>query len=99
MHQTDNIDADKIHVYHYNGTEIDNSKICFVVRDNTKRALCFKFNKRDDLAVAGKTITIRYKATLDKDAATTIDGNPNTVELEYTNKIGSDGQPAGDSTG
>ena len=47
---------------------------------------------------AGKTITIRYKATLDKDAATTIDGNPNTVELEYTNKIGSDGQPAGDST-
>lgn len=99
MHQTDNIDADKIHVYHYNGTEIDNSKYA-VVRDNTQKGFVLTFNNpREDLAGdAGKTITIRYKATLDKDAATTIDGNPNTVELEYTNKIGSDGQPAGDST-
>lgn len=99
MHQTDNIDADKIHVYHYNGTEIDNSKYA-VVRDNTQKGFVLTFNNpREDLAGdAGKTITIRYKATLDKDAGTTIDGNPNTVELEYTNKIGSDGQPAGDST-
>lgn len=99
MHQTDNIDADKIHVYHYNGTEIDNSKYA-VVRDNTQKGFVLTFNNpREDLAGdAGKTITIRYKATLDKDAVTTIDGNPNTVELEYTNKIGSDGQPAGDST-
>lgn len=99
MHQTDNIDADKIHVYHYNGTEIDNSKYA-VVRDNTQKGFVLTFNNpREDLAGdAGKTITIRYKATLDKDAMTTIDGNPNTVELEYTNKIGSDGQPAGDST-
>ena len=53
-------------------------------------------NPREDLAVdAGKTITIRYKATLDDDAVTTIEGNPNTVELEYTNKIGSDGKPDG----
>lgn len=99
MHQTDNIDADKIHVYHYNGTEIDNSKYA-VVRDNTQKGFVLTFNNpREGLAGdAGKTITIRYKATLDKDAGTTIDGNPNTVELEYTNKIGSDGQPAGDST-
>lgn len=99
MHQTDNIDADKIHVYPYNGTEIDNSKYA-VVRDNTQKGFVLTFNNpREDLAGdAGKTITIRYKATLDKDAMTTIDGNPNTVELEYTNKIGSDGQPAGDST-
>lgn len=99
MHQTDNSDADKIHVYHYNGTEIDNSKYA-VVRDNTQKGFVLTFNNpREDLAGdAGKTITIRYKATLDKDAVTTIDGNPNTVELEYTNKIDSDGQPAGDST-
>lgn len=99
MHQTDNIDADKIHVYHYNGTEINNSKYA-VVRDNTQKGFVLTFNNpREDLAGdAGKTITIRYKATLDKDAVTTIDGNPNTVELEYTNRIGSDGQPAGDST-
>lgn len=99
MHQTDNIDADKIHVYQYNGTEIDNSKYA-VVRDNTQKGFVLTFsNPREDLAGdAGKTITIRYKATLDKDAVTTIDGNPNTVELEYTNRIGSDGQPAGDST-
>lgn len=99
MHQTDNIDADKIHVYHYNGTEIDNSKYA-VVHDNTQKGFVLTFNNpREDLAGdAGKTITIRYKATLDKDAVTTIDGNPNTVELEYTNRIGSDGQPAGDST-
>lgn len=99
MHQTDNIDADKIHVYHYNGTEIDNSKYA-VVRDNTQKGFVLTFNNpREDLAGdAGKTITIRYKATLDKDAVTTSDGNPNTVELEYTNRIGSDGQPAGDST-
>lgn len=99
MHQTDNIDADKIHVYHYNGTEIDNSKYA-VVRDNTQKGFVLTFNNpREDLAGdAGKTITIRYKATLDKDAVTTIDGNPNTVELEYTNRIGSDGQPVGDST-
>ena len=95
-HQTDSIDADKIHVYHYNGTEIDNSKYT-VVRDNTQKGFVLTFNNpREDLAVdAGKTITIRYKATLDDDAVTTIEGNPNTVELEYTNKIGSDGKPDG----
>ena len=99
MHQTDNIDADKIHVYHYNGTEIDNSKYT-VVRDNTQKGFVLTFNNpREDLVVdAGKTITIRYKATLDKDAVTTIDGNPNTVELEYTNKIGSDGKPVDGKT-
>ena len=98
-HQTDSIDADKIHVCHYDGTEIDNSKYT-VVRDNTKKGFVLTFNNpREDLAVdAGKTITIRYEATLDKDAVTTIEGNPNTVELEYTNKIGSDGTPADSST-
>lgn len=99
MHQTDNIDADKIHVYHYNGTEIDNSKYA-VVRDNTQKGFVLTFNNpRENLAGdAGKTITIRYKATLDDDAVTTIEGNPNTVELEYTNRIGSDGQPVDSST-
>ena len=93
-HQTDSITADKIHVYHNDGTEIDNSKYT-VVRDNTQKGFVLTFNNpREDLAVdAGKTITIRYEATLDDDAVTTIEGNPNTVELEYTNKIGSDGTP------
>lgn len=42
---------------------------------------------------AGKTIIITYDATLDDDAATTIDGNVNTAKLIYTNKIGTDGKP------
>ena len=98
-HQTDNIDADKIHVYHNDDKEIDSSNY-IVARDNTNKGFVLTFkNPGEALASdAGKTITIRYKATLDDDAVTTIDGNPNTVELEYTNRIGSDGQPAGDST-
>ena len=98
-HQTDSIDADKIHVYHNNGDEIESSKYD-VVRNTTDKGFVLTFkNPKEDLAVdAGKTITIRYEATLDKDAVTTIEGNPNTVELEYTNKIGSDGTPADGST-
>lgn len=98
-HQTDNIDADKIHVYHNNGEEIESSNY-IVARDNTNKGFVLTFkNPGDALASdAGKTITIRYKATLDKDAVTTIDGNPNTVELEYTNKIGSDGKPVDGKT-
>lgn len=93
-HQTDSIDADKIHVYHNDGTEIESSKYD-VVRDTTEKGFVLTFtNAKEDLVGdAGKTITIRYEATLDKDAVTTIEGNPNTVELEYTNKIGSDGEP------
>ena len=95
-HQTDSIDADKIHVYHNDGTEIESSKYD-VVRDTTDKGfvLTFKSPKEDLKDDAGKTITIRYEATLDDDAVTTIEGNPNTVELEYTNKIGSDGTPDG----
>lgn len=98
-HQTDSIDADKIHVYHNDGTEIESSNYD-VVRDTTDKGFVLTFkNPKEDLAVdAGKTITIRYEATLDKDAVTTIEGNPNTVELEYTNNIGSDGTPADGST-
>lgn len=98
-HQTDNIDADKIHVYHNDDKEIDSSNY-IVARDNTNKGFVLTFkNPGDALASdAGKTITIRYKATLDKDAVTTIDGNPNTVELEYTNKIGSDGKPVDGKT-
>ena len=98
-HQTDSIDADKIHVYHNDGTEIESSKYD-VVRDTTEKGFVLTFtNAKEDLVGdAGKTITIRYEATLDKDAVTTIEGNPNTVELEYTNKIGSDGTPADGST-
>lgn len=98
-HQTDNIAADKIHVYHNDSTEIDSSKYT-VVRDNTNKGFVLTFNNpSEDLAGdAGKTITIRYEATLDDDAVTTIEGNPNTVELEYTNKIGSDGKPEDGST-
>lgn len=93
-HQTDSIDADKIHVYHNDGTEIESSKYD-VVRDTTEKGFVLTFtNAKEDLVGdAGKTITIRYEATLDKDAVTTIEGNPNTVELEYTNKIDSDGEP------
>lgn len=98
-HQTDNIDADKIHVYHNDDKEIDSSNY-IVARDNTNKGFVLTFkNPGDALASdAGKTITIRYKATLDKDAVTTIDGNPNTVELEYTNKIGSDDKPVDGKT-
>ena len=98
-HQTDSIDADKIHVYHNDNEIIDSSKYT-VDRDATGKGfvLTFKAPKEDLEKDAGKTITIRYEATLDDDAVTTIDGNPNTVELEYTNKIGSDGQPADGST-
>lgn len=98
-HQTDSIDADKIHVYHNGGTEIESSNYD-VVRDTTDKGFVLTFkNPKEDLAVdAGKTITIRYEATLDKNAVTTIEGNPNTVELEYTNRIGSDGTPADGST-
>ena len=98
-HQTDSIDADKIHVYHNDDKEIDSSNY-IVARDNTNKGFVLTFkNPGEALASdAGKTITIRYEATLDKDAVTTIEGNPNTVELEYTNKIGSDGTPADGST-
>lgn len=98
-HQTDNIDADKIHVYHNDDKEIDSSNY-IVARDNTNKGFVLTFKNPGDALVsdAGKTITIRYKATLDKDAVTTIDGNPNTVELEYTNKIGSDGKPVDGKT-
>ena len=99
MHQTDSIDAEKVHVYHNDNMEIDSSKYT-VICDTTGKGFVLTFNNpREDLKDdAGKTITIRYEATLDDDAVTTIAGNPNTVELEYTNKIGSDGQPAEDST-
>ena len=98
-HQTDSIGADKIHVYHNGGTEIESSKYD-VTRDTTEKGFVLTFNNakvdlKDD---AGKTITIRYEATLDDDAVTTIEGNPNTVELEYTNKIGTDGKPEDSST-
>lgn len=99
MHQTDSIDAEKVHVYHNDNEEIDSSKYT-VIRDATGKGFVLTFNNpREDLKDdAGKTITIRYEATLDDDAVTTIAGNPNTVELEYTNRIGSDGQPADGST-
>ena len=99
IHQTDSIDANKIHVYHHDGTVIGSDKYD-VVRDATQKGfvLTFKNAKVDLKDDAGKTITIRYEATLDNDAVTTIEGNPNTVELEYTNKIGSDGTPDDGST-
>lgn len=99
MHQTDSIDADKIHVYHNSGEEIESSKYD-VVRDTTEKGFVLTFiNAKNDLKDdAGKTITIRYEATLDDDAVTTIEGNPNTVELEYTNKIDTNGTPVDGST-
>ena len=98
-HQTDSIAADKIHVYHHDGTVIDSSKYD-VVRDTTEKGFVLTFiNAKNDLKDdAGKTITIRYEATLDDDAVTTIEGNPNTVELEYTNKIDTNGTPVDGST-
>ena len=98
-HQTDSIDADKIHVYHHDGTVIDSSKYD-VARDATEKGFVLTFkNAKDDLKDdAGKTITIRYEATLNNDAVTTIEGNPNTVELEYTNKIDTNGTPVDGST-
>ena len=43
--------------------------------------------------VAGKTITISYKAVLQANAAIYGAGNPNTAKLDYTNKIKTDGTP------
>lgn len=45
------------------------------------------FHPENMAAYAGKQIVISYEATLKDDALTTIEGNPNTASLEYSNSI------------
>lgn len=45
------------------------------------------FKPENMAAYAGKQIVITYEATLKEDALTTIEGNPNTASLEYSNSI------------
>lgn len=45
-----------------------------------------------ELVGAGDTFTITYTATLLKGADMTIDGNKNTINLKYSNKIDADGK-------
>ena len=45
----------------------------------------------------GDTFVITYKAVLKDTAVMTVAGNPNTVSLEYSNKIGTDGKIVPDS--
>lgn len=45
------------------------------------------FKPENMAAYAGKQIVITYEATLKNDALTTIEGNPNTASLEYSNSI------------
>lgn len=56
-----------------------------------------KFVTTEMATYAGKTLTITYNAELSDKAVTTIDGNPNTAKLIYTNKINENGQPNKDS--
>ena len=44
------------------------------------------------LVGTGDTFVITYKAVLKDTAVMTVAGNPNTVSLEYSNKIGTDGK-------
>lgn len=44
------------------------------------------------LVGTGDTFVITYKAVLKNTAVMTVAGNPNTVSLEYSNKIGTDGK-------
>lgn len=62
-----------------------------------EKGFVIKFIPKDMSIFAGDKLTITYNATLDTDAVTSIDGNPNTAKLVYTNKINVNGEPDKDS--
>lgn len=49
-------------------------------------------------AVAGRTIVVEYKATLNENAVVGAAGNPNTVKLEYSNDPNWNGEPEKEPT-
>lgn len=62
--------------------------------DNNGKGFTATFTKSalNALVGTGDTFVITYKAELKDTAVMTVAGNPNTVSLEYSNKIGTDGK-------
>lgn len=62
--------------------------------DNNGKGFTATFTKAalKALVGTGDTFVITYKAELKDTAVMTVAGNPNTVSLEYSNKIGTDGK-------
>ena len=62
--------------------------------DNNGKGFTATFTKSalNALVGTGDTFVITYKAVLKDTAVMTVAGNPNTVSLEYSNKIGTDGK-------
>lgn len=62
--------------------------------DNNGKGFTATFTKSALKALVGEgdTFVITYKAVLKNTAVMTVAGNPNTVSLEYSNKIGTDGK-------
>lgn len=96
-HLTDDIDSIKM-TYKANESDAEDTEIKETL--NTKQiwsaekptgsntdGFVITFHPENMAAYAGKQIVISYEATLKDDALTTIEGNPNTASLEYSNSI------------
>lgn len=96
-HLTDDIDSIKM-TYKANESDAEDTEI--KETENTKQiwsaekttgsntdGFVITFHPENMAAYAGKQIVISYEATLKEDALTTIEGNPNTASLEYSNSI------------
>lgn len=96
-HLTDDIDSIKM-TYKANESDAEDTEI--KETENTKQiwsaekttgsntdGFVITFHPENMAAYAGKQIVISYEATLKDDALTTIEGNPNTASLEYSNSI------------
>lgn len=108
-HLTDDIDSIKM-TYKANESDAEDTEI--KETENTKQiwsaekttgsntdGFVITFHPENMAAYAGKQIVISYEATLKDDALTTIEGNPNTASLEYSNSILPDSStaPGGDN--
>lgn len=96
-HLKDDIDSIKM-TYKANESDAEDTEI--KETENTKQiwsaekttgsntdGFVITFHPENMAAYAGKQIVISYEATLKDDALTTIEGNPNTASLEYSNSI------------
>ena len=96
-HLTDDIDSIKM-TYKANESDAEDTEI--KETENTKQiwsaekttgsntdGFVITCHPENMAAYAGKQIVISYEATLKDDALTTIEGNPNTASLEYSNSI------------
>lgn len=105
-HLTDDIDSIKM-TYKANESDAEDTEI--KETENTKQiwsaekttgsntdGFVITFHPENMAAYAGKQIVISYEATLKDDALTTIEGNPNTASLEYSNSILPDSSTAPD---